>query len=121
MISDKEIFKELWSWLALNPEAEKRDWPGWMKYGSESYVHYNRCPACRMAGVKFTDQIRSCSKCPIRNAASKHQIADPLNPDRCLFGLYGRWVECGRRYGDYDPGRRMEIAGIIANLEWEEM
>lgn len=37
---------DLWLWLALNPDKEKWDWPGWKNKGGHLEDCENDCPCC---------------------------------------------------------------------------
>lgn len=46
--------KELWGWLAANPDKDKKHWPGWDLFDEEAYAD---CFAC--------ESSRDCSECMI--------------------------------------------------------
>lgn len=66
-----EKCRDLWKWLAKNPQAEKRDWPGWAKI-TEPVQGW--CFACEYAG---------------RREPIKHDPNPDVICDRCL--LHGLW------------------------------
>jgi hypothetical protein len=53
-----EICIELWEWLAEDAGRNKKNWPGWEKYGPMD----NQCPCCAWLTKAL---CRNCSRCPI--------------------------------------------------------
>jgi hypothetical protein len=45
----KQLHKELWSWLAENPQCGKVHWPRWADNGGDVPVVRNRCFPCEIA------------------------------------------------------------------------
>jgi hypothetical protein len=63
-----EITRDMWAWLAQNPEADKTDWPGWS--GIPSCM--SDCALC-----EFTNPNNNgCGKCPLRKFWEKN--SNPL-------------------------------------------
>lgn len=57
--------KELWDWLARNPDKEKDDWPGWIGNGGEYYYVVAECFACEY-DLKLSDtEYDECRYCPL--------------------------------------------------------
>jgi hypothetical protein len=115
-LTDKEVFRQLWSWLALNPDKGKRDWPGFEDEALRlKYAEHNYCPACRT--MKMLDVAhpgnRGCHYCPInKSAAAAAKSIDVYHEHYCLCGLYGAWL-MGTKL-------RSETAALIRDLEWED-
>lgn len=64
----KQCHRELWTWLANNPDKVKRDWPGWGNV-TTIYGHIkSNCFACKVASEE----------------AARRGVADRLT--RCLPG-----------------------------------
>lgn len=57
--------KELWSWLAQNPELDKERWPGWKHNGGEYDVAAFYCFACEYAKFSSAKTITNCDACPL--------------------------------------------------------
>ena len=84
----------LWRWLARNPRAEKRDWPGWVWNGGECKdEELTRCFACSLtAGI--------CGQCPV----------EWCSQGSCYVSEFGEWDS------SEDNTFRSAIALKIANL-----
>jgi hypothetical protein len=134
MKSDKEVFKELWSWLAENPNNEKSEWPGFEdpqvrgRYMEESY-----CPACKCARERQLRLVISgdteagnesmCRQCPLMKSAYEKAVEvfrtgkynrDNMRNMYCLAGLFMNWM------GTVISADRVRFAELIRDLEWEE-
>jgi hypothetical protein len=101
----RELHRELWQWLADNPDKGKTDWPGWKRRSEdpeidEAYRHASCCFSCLCAG--FEKILRTCRKCPCDWGAR-----------RCGPGHYGRWL-CSP-----DPAARRRYALRVRDA-WPE-
>ena len=58
------ICRELWLWLAENPDCFKQDWPKWKEYG-----HFHaQCPCCEYVKREHANPVDvylRCSACPL--------------------------------------------------------
>jgi hypothetical protein len=56
-----KICIELWTWLAENPEEDKKNWPGWITHGKMELT----CPCCEYVGAldRFSNKCEV--KCPV--------------------------------------------------------
>lgn len=69
------LHKELWNWLAQNPEKSKEDWPGWKRYGyeKEEMGNYHFCFACKAVNHSvLSDSNLLCDFCPLDWGESKY-------------------------------------------------
>jgi hypothetical protein len=93
--------RNLWNWLADNPDKRKNDWPGWEKYIDPSDGLW--CFACNPDGA-----ANDCEhECPL------------IWPGGCCvddenFGLFNIWEGCN------DIDTRFKLARLIANLPVRE-
>lgn len=58
--------REMWLWLAENPDKNKWNWPGWKKNGGTYEIsdgNYH-CFACDYAG-NITHYKKDCESCPL--------------------------------------------------------
>lgn len=100
--------KELWNWLADNPNKGKINWPGWKRNGG-IYDAMGSCFACeydKQCGTSFFD---SCEKCPIVWGGIDCQN---------LNSPYFQWVTLLNIPSNYK--RRSKLARQIANLPVRE-
>lgn len=58
------LHRELWGWLAENPEAEKEDWPGWKKDYGFDIGEQDYCFCC--AYVEQKNVVSPCRYCPLK-------------------------------------------------------
>ena len=82
-----EICKELWTWLAETGTGQKRDWPGWKKYGEMACD----CPCCEYA-LTLRREHQNCNVCPLLNYAWGDKRYKPCliwSPQDDTF--YGLW------------------------------
>lgn len=103
-IFEHTLHKELWNWLAENPQQRKDDWPRWEKNGGDIEYISSYCFAC-----EYVDSLKqNCEACPL------------VWPDGCKCctddgALYDQWdsAECNFKL-------RSELALQIANLPVRE-
>lgn len=102
--------KELWDWLAKNPEKGKADWPGWEFY-CDSRLYY-WCFACEYArneatgkGINPTFGIK-CQYCPL--------IWNDDDDEICMDGLFDDWD------AEKDLQKRTKLAEQIRDLSVRE-
>lgn len=99
--------KELWDWLAKNPDKFKEGWPGW-KYNSGRYEEVAcSCFACEYA-CEY-DDMNDCDGCPL------------IWPDAfyCGFEVYGSAAKYSlfkRWERSTDLQKRSELAAQIRDL-----
>ena len=79
------LHRELWTWLADNPEENKVNWPGWAQYGEARAD----CFCCEYAN-QIDPDVSSCSDCPIEWPNSNECSLEPCNVSG---GLYRKWLE----------------------------
>jgi hypothetical protein len=102
----RDLHRELWGWLADNPDKGKTDWPGWKRRSEdpeidEAYNHAICCFSCLCAGRE--EGLRACRKCPCDWGA-----------DRCGgTGHYGCW------FCSSDHAERRRLALLIRDA-WPE-
>jgi hypothetical protein len=81
------LHKELWQFLADNPEVWKDAWPKWIYNGGEE-DSTSFCFACDY-DEEFTDEdLQGCENCPLIwpiNSVKKHNCIEG--------GLYDKWVK----------------------------
>lgn len=71
-----QFTEDLWTWLAVNPEKEKEDYPEWEKNGGSIPDMVYDCPCCEyivsVAGLTGPDELerwgynrKDCARCPL--------------------------------------------------------
>jgi len=93
-----ELHRELWDWLAQNPDADKADWPGWSDYPQIPSL----CFLCNY------DKQGRCSVCPVQ-----FKVPPELSPgtvNYCLGGVYHQWNHSTH------PTNRALLAAVIRDL-----
>lgn len=100
--------KELWDWLAKNPDKNKYDWPGWGFNGGK-HVATRGCFACKYVVYRYGwDKKDDCENCPL---VWPNDIYCDENSDE---SLYGAWRN------ETDLKKRSELARQIRDLPvWE--
>lgn len=98
--------KELWNWLADNPDKKKHEWPEWDFNGGKHKEIMGECFACQYAmSIKLINE--TCKKCPLVEHYEKGNT--------CLNGLFNQWdYEC------QNLQKRSGFARQIANLPVRE-
>jgi len=92
--------KELWDWLARNPDKGKEDWPGW----KETAMVEAECFACQYVTDNFADTLCS-GVCPLIWENTKYS---------CMQSYYYEWTEC------FIPEDRAVLAAKIRDLPLRE-
>lgn len=61
------LYKEMWHWLASNPEKDKEDWPRWYEAGGDIPRQTNWCFACDYTNPFTPDKYvpALCAECPL--------------------------------------------------------
>lgn len=129
-MSNKELFKALWSWMTEEPSRNKYEFPAFLEMPSHERMSWDRkeyCPACKEAearGPCSDDPLRS--TCPLAKAAVALGYADG---HLCLNGLYPEFSTARAEYrramamGENTlPSRAIAVALAkkIRDLEWED-
>lgn len=96
--------RELWNWLADNPEKNKWNWPGWETYGNPE----NGCFACEY--IKNVPYVTKCN-CPL---IWPENYTEDANECMGALGIYRVWDSSG------NSGHRASLARTIANLPVRE-
>lgn len=88
-----QVCEDLWSWLAVNPEKKKEDYPGWERNGGGLPGMPYDCPCCAYAtqiAGRTKEEVESegiaedeCERCPLIE----------FWPGRCFVGdtLFVMW------------------------------
>lgn len=92
--TNEELHREMWNWLAENPEKQKGDW-----LDKEDIDVRNECFACKECNG-------DCEKCPLDK-----KVIGCNKPD----GLYTIWR------GSEDVCVRNALAKVIAGLPWKSV
>lgn len=98
--TNEELHREMWNWLAENPEKSKKDWLEDNGYTGDKYLLtgdkylLNECFACDECGGH-------CSECPLDERVI-----------RCDGGLFNAW------WNTTDMDTKSRLADVIANLPW---
>ena len=92
--TNEELHREMWNWLAENPEMVKEDWFVRKKYTAEMRPA-NDCFAC-------DECERDCAKCPL----DRRVIG-------CGVGLFNIWLNTP------DMHTKSRLAKVIAGLPWK--
>lgn len=100
--------KELWDWLARNPDKEKKDWPGLGVNGGKYIGVLCYCFACEYDSIFMPFD---CSHCPL--VWPNNVICNDVLPDGSL-SLYKKWD------GETDLKKRSELARRIRDLPVRE-
>ena len=102
------LHRQLWNWLADNPDKSKSEWPEWEWNGGKIQRMVADCPACEFASTKSDFE---CSICPVvwPGVDCQHKRKDMLAYD----GLFSTW-----EITDYElhPRKRVNLARKIADL-----
>ena len=93
--TNEELHREMWNWLAENPEKSKKDWLEDNGYTGDKYL-LNECFACDECGGH-------CSECPLDERVI-----------RCDGGLFNAW------WNTTDMDTKSRLAKVIANLPWRK-
>ena len=102
--------KEMWTWLAENPEMEKKDWPGWKAFDKDYFEDHNLCFACEF--ISKTDL--GCENCPIDWPRNR----DGLSVCDGIWGLWAKWEWWEEQFSKKEE--RASLALQIANLPVKE-
>jgi len=108
---EEEVFqhtlhKELWQWLADNPDKEKNEWPRWSSNGGDIGYVTARCFACNYNS--------DCVDCPLVWPDYPDNEGDICGKDGSLFD---RWLfTTGSSEGD----KRSRLAEQIRDLPVKE-
>lgn len=103
MKSNHELHKELWFWLAENPDKGKNSWPGWGKLPCNAY----KCFACAQTETKFGID---CDICPL-----DWEVEDDgfyCEHDGSIFVAWGS--------SKHDLEKRSIMAEVIATKTWHK-
>lgn len=102
MVFNHTGHKELWDWLAQNPDKHKCDWPGWVYNGGE-HIATGGCFACEYV---YSHGIGDCENCPL--VWPNDVRCDDITP----YGssLYYKWDD------EKDLKKRSELARQIRDL-----
>ena len=59
--------RDMWHWLAGNPDKEKADWPGWKYHNNDVFDKEgsNYCFLCGYASAIPNKDINECLNCPL--------------------------------------------------------
>lgn len=116
-----QLHRELWDWLAENPDKMKCDWPRWDKNGGSVMIPVHYCFGCAWAIQYIKSQIVLGNvvvndEYSLINSGAKCGCCLFEWPDSrgCQFGddegLFGEWDTCKKSY------RREELAYAIHDL-----
>lgn len=101
---DRErLHREMWGWLAKNPDGQKRHWPEFSTIEPPQAYCFaceeGRICSCLDIGVTSSS---ACACCPLG-------VIDPYDGE-CLDGLFDRW--------NVGSGDRRGLAAEIRDLPW---
>lgn len=97
--------KELWDWIANNPDLTYWEWPGWEQNGGEYGFLINDNFACDYAHLVSTaHKFIDCRDCPLTQWTDpsverryfSYVESDEYRGDAeglCMIGLYGKWCD----------------------------
>ena len=112
---DHEKHKQLWRWLALNPDQEKYDWPGWKEY-KDGEEPENLCFAC---DAVLEEGVLNCAACPLQwpEGGCMVERSSPFSAWRDLGNL-ARWLRLGTNFAGAEKtlAARSQLALVIAEL-----
>ena len=101
--------RELWDWLAKNPDKNKSDWPRWPDV-EEKYGYINMiCFACQ---IRYMEEIDDCVDNCLFIWPSVFCLEEDDNGN--ITGLYGLWLQ------EKDLKKRSELAEKIRDLPVRE-
>lgn len=89
--------RELWGWLAENPDKENDEWPGWVYNGGTYPKVVADCFCCDYATWSSPVSENFCHHCPLISGES-------VCENVCLHGLYREWLEF-RKADDYHAAK----------------
>lgn len=101
----QKLHRELWQWLADNPDKEKINWPRWEGNGDNVEIVMTRCFPC--------GYFKDCILCePNIVAHGDNDVIDVgyKTYAGCLNGLYLEWDNCA------GPEQRTALALQIKDL-----
>lgn len=109
--------KELWNWLANNPDKKKSEWPGWKRNGGKYKHQANFCFACGYASSDDSmDDDCEFKTCPF----IWHNNTNIHDDGNC-------WLDCECDGSEYKSWKDAETAKLksryarqIANLPVRE-
>ena len=97
-----KLHRQLWNWLAKNPDKGKGDWPEWEYNGGKIQSCNNDCFACEVTAV--ISGLEDCYKCLFDWGKF------PTCGTGCIKGLYSSWLVAKTKKN------KAKIALEIANL-----
>lgn len=105
----QDLHKELWEWLARNPQKHKYQWPRWSQNRGSIDAGKFFCVACffNTEHKKPSDPVGECTCCPICINGR-----DTLKG--CMGGLFEKW------FLETDLVKKAEVARIIRDLPVRE-
>ena len=93
-----ELSIALWTWIVDNPGKEKKDWPGWGKYGEMA----GDCPLCEYS-VRHETLLGTHCICPLNDKCGS-----------CFTTSYGEWL---RRSGRGKTKAAVEFLAQLKDLK----
>ena len=88
--------KELWNWLADNPDKKKNEWPGWISNNGLYKCPENFCFACGYAlSDDYMEEDCEFKTCPLiwHNNENVHDDGNCWFNCECNGGEYGSWED----------------------------
>lgn len=107
------LHRELWGWLAENPNRSKADWPRWECNGGDVEHLHSECFACEYVNGQVDPAM--CGVCPLVWPGGMCQITGQTSPSEDDdSGLFDRWNL------EDDTDERAKLAKQIRDLPVRE-
>jgi len=86
------LHRELWGWLADNPNKQKWDWPEWKVMGGGMGFIDNYCFCCAYAGDTLDGERKNCKNCLLVWPGESCQYSSDDETDENMYGLFEEWI-----------------------------
>ena len=99
----KKLHRQLWLWLAKNPDMAKKDWPGWIHNGGPVKETQHDCFLCE----RYQHDKEEFCDCPIEWSKGDRRYG----PCEAVDSTFYEWYYCSP-----DIQERSRLARQIAGM-----